>query len=207
MALGGAPRGQRGEVVAHDRGPEVLVGGQPGQAAGVLEVESMLETLERLLDAPALMVEFGKGLEGETLGVEMLDQHLAFVAHRLVEREVLEQFEARQEQAEGHGLLDVAHTALGIEQRQAHMRGVAGDQAQAGPASEADLFAHEREQRVIDSLEHIGANLVTRLREGLCSDHSQQPSALRAQSEKTVELGLHCTTNTTEQEREHGGEG
>ena len=215
MALGGAPRGQRGEVVAHGLGPEVLAGGQPGQAAGVLEVESMLETLERLLDAPALMVKFGKGLEGETLGVaqrshqhahlalrrdladqaharrcarafiagcvahtgcgqgdehlglagtheaahhreavvldvaahaerdvamdeqghqprawipaieqqqivrgqpiEMLDQHLAFVAHRLVEGEVLEQLEARQEQTEGHGLLDVTHAALGIE--------------------------------------------------------------------------------------------
>ncbi len=87
------------------------------------------------------------------------------------------------------------------------MRGVAGDQAQAAPAGEADLFAHEREQRAIDSLEHIGANLVTCLREGLCSDHSQQPSALREQSEKAVELGLHRTTNTTEQEREHGGEG
>ena len=73
--------------------------------------------------------------------------------------------------------------------------------------SEADLFAHEREQRVIDTLEHIGANLVTRLREGLCSDHSQQPTALREQSEKAVELGLHRTTNTAEQEREHGGEG
>lgn len=33
--------------------------------------------------------------------IEMLDKHLALVAHRLVEGEVLEQFEAGQEQAEG----------------------------------------------------------------------------------------------------------
>ena len=90
MALGGAPRSQCGEVVAHGLCHEVLAGGQPGQAAGVLEVESMLETLERLLDAPALVVEFGKGLEGETLGVALstllfaggaLAQHAAHHQH------------------------------------------------------------------------------------------------------------------------------
>lgn len=307
VALGGAPRGQRGEVVAHGLGPEVLPGGKPGQAAGVFEVEAMLETFESLLDTPALMVELGEGFGGKACGVEershqhahlalrrdladqaharrgartlvvgrvpragrrqgddrlalpgtheaahrpetvvldvathaerdvavdeqrhqprariaaieqqqiargqrieVLDKHLAFVAHRLVEGEVLEQFEAGQEQAEGHGFLDVAHAALGIEQREAYVRGVGGDQAQAAPAGEADLFVHEREQRVIDALEDIGANLVTRLGEGLCGDHAQQPGALREQGEKAVELGLHGTAYATEQEREHGGEG
>jgi len=33
MALGGAPRGQRGEVVAHGLGPEVLAGGRPARTS------------------------------------------------------------------------------------------------------------------------------------------------------------------------------
>jgi len=139
--------------------------------------------------------------------VEVLDEHLAFVAHRLVEGEVLEQFEAGQEQAEGHGFLDVAHAALGIEQREAYVRGVGGDQAQAAPAGEADLFADEREQRLIDALEDIGPNLVACLGEGLRGDHAQQSGALREQGEEAVEFGLHRTAHATEQEREHGGEG
>ena len=137
----------------------------------------------------------------------MLDEHLALIAHRFIEGEAFEQLEAGQEQPKGHRLLDVAHAALGIEERQAHMRSICGDQAQTAPTGEADLLADQFEQRAIDSLEDIGPNLVACLGEGLGSDHAYQPGALREQGEEAIEFGLHGATHAREQEGQYGGKG
>ena len=80
MALGGAPGGQGCEVVTHYLGTEVLAGAKPRQGAGVLEVEAMFDALERLLDAPALMVELAEGLGGKALGVEQRSHHHTHLA-------------------------------------------------------------------------------------------------------------------------------
>jgi hypothetical protein len=50
MTLGGAPRSEGGEVVAHGLGAEVLPRGEPGQAAGVFEVEAVFDPFEQLGD-------------------------------------------------------------------------------------------------------------------------------------------------------------
>lgn len=40
----------------------------------------------------------------------------------------------------------------GVEQREAQVRSIASDKAQAAPVGEADFFAHKHEQSVIDPL-------------------------------------------------------
>ena len=48
------------EVVADHLGADILAGGQPGQAGGMLKAEAVLEALEGFFDAPAVMIEVGE---------------------------------------------------------------------------------------------------------------------------------------------------
>ena len=52
------------EVVADHPGADILAGGQPGQAGGMLKAEAMLEALEGFFDAPAAVIEIGEGRRG-----------------------------------------------------------------------------------------------------------------------------------------------
>lgn len=74
--------GQGIEVVTHHLGTDILAGGQPGQAGGVLDIQSMLEALEGLLDAPATVVKIGECCRGIGPGIEQGGHEHAHLASR-----------------------------------------------------------------------------------------------------------------------------
>ena len=78
----GQIRGQGVEVVADHLGAGVLAGGEPSEAGSVFEIEAMLDSFERLLDPPALMVEIGKGRRRIAFGVEQGRHEYAHLARR-----------------------------------------------------------------------------------------------------------------------------
>lgn len=71
------------QIVANDFGGDVLDDGLLRQAGNVFQVEPVLEPLERLLDAPALVVQLGKATGGIALLVEEVrHQHALFALGR-----------------------------------------------------------------------------------------------------------------------------
>ena len=57
----GGDRDERLQVVAKDFGGNVLDHRLLTQTGNVFEIEAMLETFERFLDAPALVIELAEG--------------------------------------------------------------------------------------------------------------------------------------------------
>jgi hypothetical protein len=71
------------EVVTHHLGADVLAGGQPSQARHVLKIQTMLEALEGLLNAPAAVVKIGECGRGIALVIEQGGhQHAHFACWR-----------------------------------------------------------------------------------------------------------------------------
>ena len=84
----GGRSGQCLQVVADDLGGDILDHGLLGQSGDVLEIETVLDSFERLLNAPALVVEFAETACREKLLVEQVGHQDALCA---VGRDVTDQ--------------------------------------------------------------------------------------------------------------------
>ena len=90
----------------------------------------------------------------------MFKKHLALVAAaERVESAGEAQFDARQEQAEGHGINEGAHLVL-VEQGQANGGGIGGDQTQSLPPGCRTLDLNGSEELTVEIGEDIGPQLM-----------------------------------------------
>lgn len=80
--LGRQIGGQGIEVVTDHLGTDILAGGQPSQAGGVLKIQTMLEALESLLNAPASVIKVRKCRRGIVRGVAQGSHEHAYLALR-----------------------------------------------------------------------------------------------------------------------------
>ncbi len=81
IGVGMGGQGDEGlQVVADDFGGHVLGHGLLGQSGDVLQIEPVLESLERLLDAPALVVKLGEAVGREELLVEQVGHQNTLLA-------------------------------------------------------------------------------------------------------------------------------
>ena len=96
----------------------------------------------------------------------MFKKHLALVAGERVEGASKAQFDARQKQAEGHGINDFAHLVL-VELSQANSRGIGGHDTQSLPPGRRAFGFDGTEKLLVELGEDIGPQLMARLVERL----------------------------------------
>ena len=74
VVIAGHQRGQRLQVVAQHLGGDILHDSQLKQTRDVFQAKAMLEPLEHLLDASALVVELANSTGGKACRVEQVGQ-------------------------------------------------------------------------------------------------------------------------------------
>jgi len=139
--------------------------------------------------------------------VKAFEQHLPFADQRAVQDVRIEQLNAWAKQGEQGGLLDAA-LALRVEQGQAHLGSVGGQNPQSQPKRlSGNVLVDQTQQFIIERIQDIGPKAAARLRESAGGDHATQAGSPLQQGKESIRLGLHCPTDAGEQKSDQAEEG
>lgn len=139
--------------------------------------------------------------------VKALEQHLPFADQRAMQNQRIEHLDAGTKQAEQRGLADAA-LSLGVEQGQANLGGIGGQNPQPQPERlSGNGLVDQAEQLGIERLEDIGKQMAARLRESTGGHYATQAGSLRQQGKEGIKLNLHRAPYTGEKKGNEVGEG